>query len=184
MCRFTVRRPTWFMRVTRPVISAPKCARTMSWSMARVTTIHLTSGAIGWAGRAPMDLARGLPITGELGSASDLAPANGWERGGIRGGGHITGVGGTTSITITSASITLTFITTGGRASRTPNTGTDSTRGTAGNGRTIGAATSVHTQTTPSTMPVSRLLAPTTATSTRTFQNRPRRHVDLNNPIP
>src|SRR6266571_8405246 len=118
-----------------------------------------------------MDLWRGSPTTGGLGSASDLAPANGWGRGGIRGGGRMNGVGGTTSITITSASITLTFITTGDQASRAPNTGTDSTRGTVGNGRTIGAATSVHIRAMPSTMPVSRLLAPTTAISTRRLQN-------------
>src|SRR5947208_3993407 len=100
--------------------------------MARVGIIRPTLEATGWAGLAPMDLGRGSPTTGELGSASGLERANGWGRGVIRGGGHITGVGGTTSITITSASITLTFITTGGRGSRMPNTGTDSTRGMVG----------------------------------------------------
>src|SRR5439155_20894933 len=161
------------MSVTRPVISAPKYVRTMSWSMARVTTIHLTSGAIGWAGRVLMDLGRGSPTSGGLGSASGLERANGWERGGIHGGGRIAGVGGTTSITITSASITSTFITTGDQASRMPNTGTDSTRGTAGNGRTIGAATSIHTQAMPLTIMVSSSTAPTTAIFTRMFRRRP-----------
>ena len=122
-----------------------------------------------------------LPI-GELGLASDLAPANGWGRGAIRGGGRMNGVGGTTSITITSASITLTFIITGDQTSRMPNTGTDSTRGTAGNGRTIGAATSVHTRATPLTVTVSSTTAPTMAISTRVFRSRLQRHVDLNNP--
>src|SRR5436190_16243625 len=114
-----------------------------------------------------MDLGPGSPTTGELGSASGLERANGSGRGSIRGGGRMSGVGGTTSITITSASITLTFITTGDQALRTPNTGTDSTRGTVGNGRTIGAATSAHIRAT--TMPVAHLLAPTTAISTRRF---------------
>src|SRR5712664_2943288 len=120
-----------------------------------------------------MDLGRGSPTTGELGSASGLERANGWGHGGIRGGGRMNGGGGTTSITITSASITLTFITTGGRASRTPNPGTDSTRVTVGNGRAIGAATSVHIRAMPSTMPVSHLLAPTMAISTHVFRKRP-----------
>src|SRR5258708_33021000 len=131
-----------------------------------------------------MDLGRGSPTTGELGSASGLERANGWGRGGVRGGGHITGVGGTPSITITSVSITLIFITTGGQALRMPNMGTDSTRGTAGNGRTIGAATSVHTRAMPLITPASRGLAPTMVTSTRMVPNRLDRHADLNNPIP
>src|SRR5437667_8285022 len=171
------------MRVTRPAISAPRCVRTTSWSMARVGTIRPTSEATGWAGPAPMDLERGSPTTGELGSASGLEQANGWGRGAIRGGGRMNGVGGTTSITITSASITLTFITTGGRGSRMLSTATGSTRGTVVNGRTIGAATSVHTRATPLTVMASSTTAPTMAISMRMFQNHPQRHVDLNNPI-
>src|SRR6185503_21173352 len=107
-----------------------------------------------------MDLGWGSPTTGELGSALGLEQANGWGPGVIRGGGPIIGLGGTTLITITSASITLIFITTGGQASRMPNTGTDSTRGTAGNGRTIGAPTLVHTRAAASTISASNLLAP------------------------
>src|SRR5439155_27087454 len=111
------------MSVTRPVISALKYVRTTSWSMARVTTIHLTSGAIGWAGRVLMDLGRGSPTTGGLGSASGLERANGWERGGIHGGGRIAGAGGPSSITSTSSSISSTFTSTGEQAPSIANTG-------------------------------------------------------------
>src|SRR5258708_4341986 len=110
------RRLTRFTWVIRPVIWAHKCVQTTSWFTALVGTIRLILGATGSVGPARMDLGWASPIIGALGSVSGLERANGWERGAIRGGGRMGGVGGITLITITSASTMLTFITTGGRA--------------------------------------------------------------------
>jgi len=128
--------------------------------------------ATGLARPAPMDLARGSPTTGELDSGSGLERANCW--------GVVASVVGALSLGLRHHvdydRVSLNHVNIyhhWGQASHMPNTGTDSTSGTVANGRTIGAATSVHTRAMPLTIPVSRGLAPTTAISTRMFQNRP-----------
>ena len=85
-------------------------------STERAGTIRRILETIGLAGPAHTALESDSRITGESGSASDLVPVNGWGRGATHGGGHTNGVGGITSITITSASIISTSTITGGQA--------------------------------------------------------------------
>src|SRR6266481_9149584 len=123
-----------------------------------------------------MDLGWGSRTTGGLGSVSGLPPEVGWGHGATRGGVHMAGAGTTTLITAMSASITLTFITTGGQASCMPNIIMGSTRGTAGSGRIIGAPTLTPTRAVHSITAALRGSAATMATFTRMFREHRQAH--------
>src|SRR5260221_13073015 len=105
----------WFIRDTRPVTWVLRCVRTTSWFMEPAITIRPISGTPGWAGPARTDLGWGLQMIGELGSASGLAPGNGWGPGAIPGGGPMAGAGGAPLITGRLAPIVMRFVHVGGQ---------------------------------------------------------------------